>query len=86
MYFYGWIMLVSISLWVSLLAFVWALRTGQFADQGRARYLPLAGEYLPTTPDHGNKRAIESYALLAVAAIGLVGLLSAIIVSLMQLK
>jgi cbb3-type cytochrome oxidase maturation protein len=86
MYFYGWIILVSISLWVSLLAFVWALRTGQFADQGRARYLPLASEYLPTPPSDGNKRTIESYALLAVAAIGLVGFLSAIIVSLVQLK
>ena len=86
MYYSGWIMLVSISLWVSLLAFVWALRTGQFAfQQGRARYLPLAGEYLPAPPgSRGNKRAIESYALLAVAAIGLVGILSAIMVSLVQ--
>ncbi len=86
MYYAEWIILVSISLWVSLLAFVWALRTGQFADQGRARYLPLTDEYPLTPPDPPRKRTIESYALLVIAAIGLVGIVSAIILSFARMK
>jgi cbb3-type cytochrome oxidase maturation protein len=82
MYYYGWTILVSISLWVSLLAFVWAVRSGQFSNQGRARFLPLAEGY-PTSPSpHGRKRALEGYALLVIAALGTMAFLSAIYLSL----
>jgi cbb3-type cytochrome oxidase maturation protein len=84
MVYLGWIVLVSVSLWVSLLAFVWALRSGQFADQGRARYLPLADE-APLTPVRRPMRLpLEGYALMVIAAIGVAGLLSAVILSLIR--
>ncbi len=86
MYYYGWIMLVSISLWVSLVAFVWALRSGQFAEQGRARYLPLADGHPLPPADHGKRRCVENYALLVVAALGTLGFLSAIVVSFIRLR
>jgi cbb3-type cytochrome oxidase maturation protein len=43
-YVFGWLGLVGVSLWVSLLAFVWAMKSGQFAEQERLRYLPLRDE------------------------------------------
>ncbi len=43
-YYFGWMALVAFSLWVSVLAFFWAMRDGQFEDQQRARYLPLSHE------------------------------------------
>jgi cbb3-type cytochrome oxidase maturation protein len=86
MYYAEWIILVSISLWASLAAFVWALRSGQFADQGRARYLPLTDEYSLAVPVKPGKRAIESYASLVIAIIGLVGIVSAVILSFTRMK
>jgi cbb3-type cytochrome oxidase maturation protein len=45
-YYAGWLFLVVISVAASLAAFVWGLRSGQFSDQDRARYLPLGKELL----------------------------------------
>ena len=81
MYYSEWIILVSISLWVSLLAFVWALQSGQFVDQMRARYLPLSDDYPPVASTKPGKRTAEGYALLVIAGMGLVGIVSAIVVS-----
>ncbi len=44
MYVFTWICLVGCAVFISLLAFLWALQDGQFTDQNRARFLPLAGE------------------------------------------
>jgi cbb3-type cytochrome oxidase maturation protein len=48
MYFPFWIILVVFSLTASLAAFLWGLKSGQFADQDRARFLPL-GDISPQT-------------------------------------
>lgn len=40
----SWILLVACTIWICLLGFIWAVQDGQFSDQNRARYLPLAGE------------------------------------------
>jgi cbb3-type cytochrome oxidase maturation protein len=45
-YYAGWLFLVVISLIASIAAFIWGLRSGQFSDQDRARYLPLGKELL----------------------------------------
>ena len=45
-YYSGWLFLVVMSLIVSLAAFIWGLRAGQFSDQERARYLPLGKDLL----------------------------------------
>jgi len=86
MYFFGWITLVAISLWVSLVAFIWALRSGQFSDQGRARYLPLRNE-LPLAPvKNPSKFTAVVYALLFIGGVGMLGLLAPILLSLYRLK
>jgi len=86
MYFFGWITLVVISLWVSLVAFIWALRAGQFSDQARARYLPLRRE-LSIPPDRNPSRlTAEVYVLLFIGAIGLLAFLAPVLLSLYRLK
>jgi len=81
MYYSGWLSLIAISLAVSLIAFVWALRSGQFTDQGRARYLPLSSEPSLTPLEKPVRRPWELYALLAVGLIGLAGISASIILS-----
>ncbi|MDY0042532.1 MAG: cbb3-type cytochrome oxidase assembly protein CcoS [Desulforhabdus sp.] len=82
MYYSAWIVLVIISLTVSLVAFVWALYSGQFSDQSRARYIPLGSE--PALPPIGKpeRRALELYALIFIGILGLCGISASIILSL----
>jgi len=85
-YISSWVALVVISLWVSLIAFIWAARSGQFSDQQRARYLALSDD-LPAHPvRQESKRAPEGLALLFVIALGLAGLLALIVLTLYRLK
>jgi len=42
-YLLPWIVLILGSLLAGIGLFVWACRSGQFSEQGRARYLPLKG-------------------------------------------
>ncbi len=81
MYFFGWIILVMISLWASVLAFIWALRAGQFADQRRARYLPLSGELSSPAAKDPGKFTKEVYALLIMGGLGFLGILTPIILT-----
>ncbi|MGO9554723.1 MAG: cbb3-type cytochrome oxidase assembly protein [Syntrophobacteraceae bacterium] len=71
-YYSGWLFLVVMSLIVSLAAFIWGLRAGQFSDQERARYLPLGKDLLsqPITALSRAKHRTHSAALLFIAAIG----------------
>ncbi len=78
----SWISLVMISLWVSVAAFVWALRNGQFADQGRARYLPLSDELLLSPVTHPSKLTAGAYALLSIVILGLLGIVGSLVLSL----
>jgi cbb3-type cytochrome oxidase maturation protein len=41
LYYFPWLILIVISLSTALGAFIWALGSGQFSDQERARFLPL---------------------------------------------
>lgn len=48
MYYLGWILLILLGVGLGIWAFLWALRSGQFAEQQRARFLPLRDEGLAT--------------------------------------
>jgi len=77
-----WVLLVVISLAVSVAAFVWGLRSGQFADPQRARYLPISERSLaPPVPDPG-RIPREVYALWVFAVMVLGILIAALILSL----
>lgn len=71
MYFPYFIAYISIGLVVSLVIFFWALKTGQFQDQQRARFLPLRDD--DSMPPAKAKRAhrIEVYGLFFLATAGL---------------
>ena len=67
-----WFCLMAAGLVASVVLLFWGVRSGQFADQERARYLPLRGEEL-VMPNLGRRRtAREVYALAGfVAAAGI---------------
>lgn len=79
-YYSGWLFLVIISLSVSLAAFVWGLRHGQFSDQDRARYLPLGKDLLsqPIPRVSGSRFRIHKAVLCAIAVIGIAAFAAAL--------
>jgi cbb3-type cytochrome oxidase maturation protein len=85
MVFFSWIALVTLSLGISLFVFLWALRTGQFSDQGRARYLPLADPPRSPVPKNPANLPAEVYVLLGIIGVALTGILFSIILSLHRL-
>ena len=86
MFYLGWIVLTGAGVLVSIGVFIWALRSGQFADQGRARYLPLC-ETDPLSPRATSRKLPgATYALLFVIGIGLIAMLSPLILILAQVK
>jgi len=71
MYFPYFIAYIGIGLLLSLIVFFWALKTGQFQDQRRARFLPLRDDdHLPPAKISKINR-LEIYALFFLAASGL---------------
>ncbi len=70
-YYAGWLFLVVISLGVSIVAFIWALRAGQFSDQDRARYLALGKDLLsqPIVTVSRAKQRLHTAALCLCAAV-----------------
>ncbi len=56
---------------ISLVVFLWALKTGQFSDQRRARYLPLAGEPEPPPARPSRFYRLEIYGLWFLIFAGL---------------
>jgi len=71
MYFPYFIAYISIGLVVSLVIFFWALKTGQFQDQQRARFLPLRDD--DSVPPARATRAhkFEVYGLFFLVSAGL---------------
>jgi cbb3-type cytochrome oxidase maturation protein len=83
MYYGGWFSLVTISLLASIGAFVWALRSGQFSDQERARFLALDSDLLarPAPAAPGRRYSAQRAALGAVLVTGIVALAAALVMS-----
>ena len=65
-------------------AFAWAVGTGQFADQGRARFLALEGVSPAPPPPPGARRPAEVYALAAVGAFVCLVLAAPVVLSLLR--
>ena len=71
MYFPYFMTYIVIGFLISISAFLWALKNGQFKDQQRARFLPLEEE-APPRPAHMTPiRRYEVYALFLLALGGL---------------
>jgi len=63
-----WFSLMAAGLVASVVLLFWGYRSGQFADQERARYLPLRGE--TARPQYRERPGVapEVYALTALMA------------------
>ena len=72
MYYPYFITYMAIGLMLSLGVFFWALKTGQFKEQQRARFLPLKDMSDRAIPQKKSGARYEVYALWAMALIGLV--------------
>lgn len=72
-YVLGWLGLVTISLVLSLVAFIWAVRNGQFGEQQRLRYLPLRGEAAAVPLAAPGKKPLEVWVLggIGVMVVGI---------------
>ena len=84
MYYPYFIAYMAAGFVISIVVFFWALNSGQFKDQQRARFIPLQGK-LQTIPTKTSRFArAEIYALFALACIGLA--MSAVVVAFVLLK
>lgn len=78
MVYIAWLSLIAVGIGISIMVFLWALKNGQFSDQGRARYLPL-GEEISLRPVEVSKRLPrEVYALIIIIALGILSIASTI--------
>jgi cbb3-type cytochrome oxidase maturation protein len=86
MFYLGWLMLIALGVGVSLGVFVWALKTGQFSDQQRARYLPLQNEQLVMPQEQSQRLPAEVYALILVVILGIICFVSTITLTIYWLQ
>ena len=84
MYFPYFVTYMVVGLTISLLAFFWALKNGQFKDQKRARFLPLTDEQDPPLKQASNMKRHEIYALIFLALAGLAASAAALVFSLLK--
>jgi len=86
MFYLGWIVLTLTGISVSIAAFLWALRTGQFLDQGRARYLPLRDELPMPKGASPSRLPVEVYVLLFAFGLGLLALIWTVALTLLRVR
>jgi len=86
MYFPYFITYMAIGFAISLVAFFWALKNGQFKDQKRARFLPLEDELEPSVAKVSTFKRYEVYALLFLALAGLAASAAVLVFSLLNAK
>jgi cbb3-type cytochrome oxidase maturation protein len=84
MYYPYFIAYMAAGFIISLVVFFWALNSGQFKDQQRARFLPLQND-LQTQPAKIPRFArIQTYALLTLVCLCLASALAVVIFSLIK--
>ena len=84
MYFPYFLTYIIIGFAISLVVFYWALRTGQFKEQDRARFLPLEDEAEEAPARASAAGRWEVYVLGFVALAGLAASAAVLIFSLIH--
>lgn len=77
-----WFCLMGASLMAGVVLLVWGFRSGQFAEQERARFLPLRDQALQTPMERPGKLTAEVYVLLGLigaVVLGLIGTLGLVV-------
>jgi len=82
-YFPYFIAYIAVGLIVAVPVFVWALNHGQFADQDRARFLPLVGQNRGPAPASPMGR-LEFYALAVLAFAGIAASIAVVVFALVN--
>jgi len=82
MYYPYFITYIIIGFVLTLMVFLWALNNGQFKDQQRARYLPLADEWDKPEGKVTRFNRYEGYALILLACAGLLASLAVLVFAL----
>jgi nitrogen fixation-related uncharacterized protein len=83
-YAVSWLGLVTISLAVSLVAFVWALNHGQFGEQQRLRHLPLRDEPAGREPVDPHKKPLEVKILTAISLLVVVMYVAVVVIAIWE--
>ena len=84
MYYPYFIAYMAAGFIISLVVFFWALNSGQFKDQQRARFLPLKNE-LQTQPVKVPRFArIQTFALLTLVCLCLASAVAVVVFSLIK--
>lgn len=86
MFYAAWLTLIAAGVGASIAALFWALKTGQFSDQGRARYLPLTDEIVASPAKDARRLPSEVYALSIIIIIGLLSIASTITLTIYWLQ
>ncbi len=84
MYYPYFIAYMAAGFVISLLVFFWALNSGQFKDQQRARFLPLHNELQPKPARVQRFARIQTFALLSLVCLCLASAAAVVIFSLLK--
>ncbi len=85
MFYIAWIILTGIGIGASIAIFIWAMKSGQFSDQGRARYLPLSAEPQMPPVENPSRLSAEVYALIFILALGFLAAGGAVMLTILWL-
>ncbi len=78
MFYLEWLLLTGAGVGASIVLFIWALRSGQFAEQGRARYLPLSDAAPLSSAPVSSRLCAEVYMCLFIIGIWLCAMVSTV--------
>jgi cbb3-type cytochrome oxidase maturation protein len=79
MYYYFFIIFIFSGLFLGIVVFLWALKSGQFKEQQRARYLPLEDEQEVPHNEVSRSGKLQSYVLFGILILGLVVVASVVV-------
>lgn len=66
MFLQFWILFMIVGLTLSMWIFYWAVKRGQFDEQERAKYLPLANPPMSSNTQNEQKKFVWSFELIAL--------------------
>ncbi|NIQ38979.1 MAG: cbb3-type cytochrome oxidase assembly protein CcoS [Proteobacteria bacterium] len=81
MFYLGWIALTAVGILLSIAVFLWALKSGQFSDQKRARYLPLRDQFPLPRSENPSRTTSEMYALVFIILIGFAAMATTVVLT-----
>ena len=84
MYYPYFIAYMAAGFIISLVVFFWALNSGQFKDQQRARFLPLHNDLQTQTTKIPRFARIQTYALLSLVGLCMASAAAVVIFSLIK--